>query len=241
MATINAARVLTVTARMLGTDAAGLSRLALAAPPGAQGLTLLPYLDGERSPNRPGANGVLRGLTSANTTPENLARAAVEAVLCSLADAIDNLADCGITARRVILIGGAARSEAVRRIAPVIFGVPVTVPEPRRVRGPRRGPAGRLGPVRPGRARPPGRWRAPAPSTPPSRSRWSASGTRPSGTPRSPGAVGRLASGPWQSMEHRRRDDGSDGTSVSLERGRRGRPGGVKAMGRSGNDRKDRR
>ena len=45
VATINAARVLTVTARMLGTDADGLSRLALAAPPGAQGLTLLPYLD----------------------------------------------------------------------------------------------------------------------------------------------------------------------------------------------------
>ena len=73
---------------------------------------------------------MLRGLTSSNTTPENLARAAVEAVLCSLADAIDNLADCGITAQRVILIGGAARSAAVRRIAPAIFGVPVTVPEP---------------------------------------------------------------------------------------------------------------
>ncbi len=130
VATINAARVLTVTARMLGTDVQGLDRLALAAPPGAQGLTLLPYLDGERSPNRPGARGVLRGMTSANTTPENLARAAVEAVLCSLADAIDNLADCGIAARRVILIGGAARSPAVRRIAPAIFGVPVIVPEP---------------------------------------------------------------------------------------------------------------
>src|SRR6202035_5593325 len=129
-------RVLTVTARMLGTDAGGLSRLALTAPPGAQGLVLLPYLDGERSPNRPGASGVLRGLTSGNTTPENLARAAVEAVLCSLADAIDNLADCGITARRVILIGGAARSEAVRRIAPVIFGVPATVPQPADSTGP---------------------------------------------------------------------------------------------------------
>ena len=130
VATINAARVLTVTARMLGTDADGLSRLALAASPGAQGLTLLPYLDGERSPNRPDARGVLNGLTSTNTTPENLARAAVEAVLCSLADAIDNLADCGIAAQRVILIGGAARSPAVRRIAPAIFGVPVTVPAP---------------------------------------------------------------------------------------------------------------
>jgi xylulokinase len=129
VATVNAARVLTVTARMLSTDIDGLSRLALAAPAGAQGLTLLPYLDGERSPNRPDAHGVLRGLTSSNTTPENLARAAVEAVLCSLADAVDNLADCGITAQRVILIGGAARSAAIRAVAPAIFGVPVTVPE----------------------------------------------------------------------------------------------------------------
>src|SRR5215470_13345820 len=111
-------------------DADGLSRLALTAPPGAQGLTLLPYLDGERSPNRPRANGVLRGLTSINSTQENLARAAVEAILCSLADAVDMLTGCGITAQRVILIGGAARSEAVRRIAPAIFGVPVTVPSP---------------------------------------------------------------------------------------------------------------
>jgi xylulokinase len=130
VATVNAARILTVTARMIGTDPAGLSRLALAAPAAAGGLTLLPYLDGERSPNRPGASGVLQGLTSTNTTPENLARAAVEALLCSLADAIGNLADCGIAAERVILIGGAARSEAVRRIAPAIFGVPVTVPPP---------------------------------------------------------------------------------------------------------------
>jgi len=130
VATVNAARILTVTARMLGTDPYGLSRLALAAPAGTDGLTLLPYLDGERSPNRPGASGVLRGLTSTNTTPENLARAAVEALLCSLADAIGNLADCGIVAELVILIGGAARSEAVRRIAPAIFGMPVTVPPP---------------------------------------------------------------------------------------------------------------
>jgi xylulokinase len=130
VATVNAARILTVTARMLGTDPEGLSRLALAAPAGADGLTLLPYLDGERSPNRPDASGVLRGLTSTNTTPENLARAAVEALLCSLADAIGNLADCGIIAQRVILIGGAARSEAVRRIAPAIFGMPVGVPPP---------------------------------------------------------------------------------------------------------------
>jgi xylulokinase len=127
--TLNAARVLDVTARMLGVDAAGLSDLALKAPPGAEGVVLLPYLDGERTPNRPAANGVLRGLTTANATQENLARAAVEAVLCSLADAIDALRPCGITPGRIVLTGGAARSAAVRMIAPSVFGLPVVVPE----------------------------------------------------------------------------------------------------------------
>ncbi|HEX4087449.1 MAG TPA: xylulokinase [Trebonia sp.] len=128
--TINAARVLDVTAQMLGVSPAGLAELALAAPSGAGGVTLLPYLDGERTPNRPAANGVLRGLTTANMTRENVARAAVEAVLCSLADAIDCLRPCGITPGRVVLTGGAANSVAVRQIAPAIFGLPVAVPEP---------------------------------------------------------------------------------------------------------------
>lgn len=127
--TINAARVLDVTARMLGVRADRLSALALAAPAGAGGVTLLPYLDGERTPNRPAANGVLRGLTTSNATQENLARAAIEAVLCSLADAIDCLRPAGITVRRAVLTGGAAKSAAVRQIAPAIFGLPVAVPE----------------------------------------------------------------------------------------------------------------
>jgi len=128
--TVNAAVVLSATATMLGTDNAGLSGLALAAAPGAGGLTLLPYLDGERTPDRPGATGVLRGLTTRNATRENLARAAVEAVLASLADAAGLLGAQGIEHRRVLLIGGGARSEAVCRLAPGIFEVPVLVPEP---------------------------------------------------------------------------------------------------------------
>ena len=129
VATVNAARVLAVTARLLGVDADAMSALALAAGPGAGGLTLLPYLDGERTPNRPDAAGLLSGLTTANATRENLARAAVEAVLCSLADAIDHLIAAGVTPRRVLLIGGGARSAAVRAIAPGIFGTDVLVPE----------------------------------------------------------------------------------------------------------------
>jgi len=127
--TINAGLVLSATASLLGTDLDGLSALALAASPGAGGITLLPYLDGERTPDRPDATGVLRGLTTRNASRENLARAAVEAVLCSLADAVDGLRPCGITPARIVLTGGAARSEAVRTIAPAVFGLPVSVPE----------------------------------------------------------------------------------------------------------------
>jgi xylulokinase len=128
--TLNAARVLTATAAMLGVDLAGLDRLALAARPGAGGLTLLPYLDGERTPNLPGAAGSLHGLRRSNMTPENMARAAVEGMLCGLAAGLDAVEAQGITPRRVLLIGGAAQSTAVRAVAPVVFGVPVVVPEP---------------------------------------------------------------------------------------------------------------
>ena len=128
--TVNAGLVLSAVADLIGTDLAGLSAAALAAGPGAGGITLLPYLDGERTPNRPRASGVLRGLTTRNATRQNLARAAVEAVLASLADAAGLLAAHGVEQRGVLLIGGGARSEAVRQLAPGIFGAPVDVPEP---------------------------------------------------------------------------------------------------------------
>ena len=128
VATLNAARVLVATARLLGTDLAGLDALALQAPPGAGGLVLLPYLDGERTPDLPDATGTLTGLTRASMTPQCLARAAVEGMLCGLGDAVGALARQGVTPGRVLLVGGAARSAAVRAIAPDLLGVPVVVP-----------------------------------------------------------------------------------------------------------------
>ena len=126
--TLNAARVLTSTAAMLGVDLDGLARLALAAEPGAGGLALLPYLDGERTPNLPTARGSLHGLTRDNMTPENLARAAVEGMLGGLADAVDALVDVGVVPRRVLLVGGAAANPAVGAVASTLFGIPVVVP-----------------------------------------------------------------------------------------------------------------
>jgi xylulokinase len=128
--TMNAARVLTAAATTLGVDLDELSRLALSAPAGADGLALLPYLNGERTPNLPDATGSLHGIRLANSTAAHLARAYVEGMLCGLADGLDALAAVGVPIGRVLLVGGGARSEAVRRIAPTILGRPVTVPPP---------------------------------------------------------------------------------------------------------------
>ncbi|QEW01374.1 xylulokinase [Microbacterium caowuchunii] len=128
--TLNAARVLDVIARLLGTDHAGLSELALSAPPGAGGLRLEPYFEGERTPNLPDATASLTGMTLAGTTRENLARAAVEGMLGGLGAGLAALRELGVPLRRALLIGGGAQSEAVRRIAPEVFGMPVEVPEP---------------------------------------------------------------------------------------------------------------
>ncbi|WP_420114900.1 xylulokinase [Pseudactinotalea sp.] len=130
LATINGSRTFDAVGRLLGVGHAELAELALSAPPGAEGLVLVPYLEGERTPNLPDATGSLHGVRLANTTPANLARAAVEGVLCSLAYAMDALVAQGVAARRIILIGGAAQSEAVRRIAPSVLGMPVVVPNP---------------------------------------------------------------------------------------------------------------
>lgn len=130
VATLNAARVLDAAGRMLGVDHAELSRLALSAPAGADGLVVVPYLEGERTPVKPDSTAAIHGLTLGTAEPAHLARAAVEGLLCSLADCLDALEAQGSVVRRVLLTGGGAASEAVRTIAPAVLGHPVHVPLP---------------------------------------------------------------------------------------------------------------
>lgn len=128
LAMLNSARVMTATASMLDIDLSALDSLALAADQDAGGLTFLPYLDGERSPNLPHATGSLTGLRRSNMTPQNLARASVLGVLNSLADAIDILKQSGVAPDKVLLIGGGSKSRALRQAAASIFGMPVEIP-----------------------------------------------------------------------------------------------------------------
>ncbi len=104
----------------------------------------VPYLEGERTPNLPHATGELHGMTLGNLTPENLARAAVEGLLGLLGQAIDGMRAHGVAVETVTLLGGGARSEAVRRLAPAVWGLPSTYPPPV-ARRRRRRPSGRLG------------------------------------------------------------------------------------------------
>ncbi len=128
LAMLNGARTLVATAAVLSTDVAGLDELASAASIDAGGLTLVPYLDGERTPNLPDATGSLIGITRSNLRPENVARAAVLGLLCGIADALDSLRSHGIPVQKVLLIGGGAHSRSLQDAAADIFGVSVEVP-----------------------------------------------------------------------------------------------------------------
>lgn len=130
VATLNAARILDSTAALLGVDHNALGELALEAEPGSGGLVLQPYFEGERTPNRPDATATLFGMTLHSVTRPNLARAAIEGMLSALADGLAALQANGVTAERILLIGGAAQNPAVQAIAAQVFEVPVVVPTP---------------------------------------------------------------------------------------------------------------
>ena len=126
--TLNAARILDAATRILGKTHDEVGALALSAKPGANGLSLLPYFEGERTPNRPTATGVFSGMNLNNSNPSDIARAMVEGMLCGLVDAVDALEKLGVNVKRIILIGGAAKNPAVSQIAAALFGREVLVP-----------------------------------------------------------------------------------------------------------------
>ncbi len=126
--TANATKVTDAVARWCGVDLATLDAMALATPAGAGGVVLVPYLDGERTPNRPDATGTLAGLRS-DTGPAQLARAAFEGVTCGLLDGLDALLACGVTPPgEIVLIGGGAGSRAYRQVVADLAQIPVVAP-----------------------------------------------------------------------------------------------------------------
>ncbi len=127
--TLNATKVTDAVARVLGVDHARLDALALESAAGAGGVTVVPYFDGERTPDRPDATGTIHGLRS-DVTREHVARAAYEGVVCGLLDGLDALRRAGVDAHgRILLVGGGARSAAYARVLADLSQRSVTVPE----------------------------------------------------------------------------------------------------------------
>ena len=127
--TLNAMKVTDAVSRLLGADHQSFEDLVLAQEAGCGGLVLLPYLDGERTPNRPEATGVLSGIRS-DVSRSQLARASVEGVVCGLLDGLDALTHAGVaTGGRLFLIGGGSRSAAFRQVVADLAQRPVVVPD----------------------------------------------------------------------------------------------------------------
>lgn len=127
--TLNATKVTDTVASWLGTDAPGLADLALDAGVGAIDPMLVPYFDGERTPNRPDSKGIIVGLANTTTRPE-LARAAHDGVVCGLLDGLEALEQSGAAVGgRLLLVGGGSRSAAYRQRLADVSGRPVHVPD----------------------------------------------------------------------------------------------------------------
>ena len=110
---------------VFGYDHTQLEAQLMAAPAGADGLTFLPYLNGERTPNLPNGSGVLHGIRTDNLTPAHLVRAAVEGVTIGLAYGLKRFETLGVTPTEIRITGGGSRSAGWRQVVADVFGVPV--------------------------------------------------------------------------------------------------------------------
>ena len=113
---------------LFGLPVAEFNRLAAAAEPGAQGVRVLPFFNGERTPNLPKGRASITGLTMTNSNKENICRAAMESAVFALKGGLDAFKKLGFEPKEIRLIGGGAKSPLWRQIAADIMNVPVSVP-----------------------------------------------------------------------------------------------------------------
>ncbi|PII21629.1 xylulokinase [Stenotrophomonas sp. LMG 10879] len=99
-----------------------------ATPPGADGLVMLPFLNGERTPDLPQGKGVLAGLDTTNMTPAHIYRAAMEGATYALKFGYDAFVGAGMQFDRIVLTGGGSNSGQWRQLVADVFGLPVDVP-----------------------------------------------------------------------------------------------------------------
>ncbi|MDF1824501.1 MAG: xylulokinase [Verrucomicrobiales bacterium] len=108
-----------------GWDLDELERQVASVETGAEGVSFLPYLNGERTPNLPNGTGVIHGLGGGTASPAHLARAAMEGATLGLAYGLRRFAALGLTPGEIRLTGGGSKSAVWRQMSADVFGVPV--------------------------------------------------------------------------------------------------------------------
>jgi xylulokinase len=125
--TMNATNVVTQTLTNLGMTVGDIEAALESTRPGAEGLVMMPFLNGERTPDLPQAKGSLVGISANNFTANNLIRAAIEGVSFGILNGLD-LIMAGKTPERILVIGGGARSAAWRQLLADATGAVIQVP-----------------------------------------------------------------------------------------------------------------
>jgi xylulokinase len=99
------------------------------APAGAEGVTMLPFFNGERVPNLPKGKASIMGLNATNYSKENIARASLESAIFGMKIGLDRFRELGFDVRQIRMIGGGAKSPIWRQMAADVLGVPVLIPK----------------------------------------------------------------------------------------------------------------
>ncbi|MDR0644682.1 MAG: xylulokinase [Treponema sp.] len=113
---------------LFGLDVKVFDALAAESPIGAGGVVVLPFFNGERTPNLPNGRASLNGLTAANFTRENIARASLESAIFGMRIGMEGFNELGFEAKEIRLIGGGAKSKLWQIIAANIMNLPIRVP-----------------------------------------------------------------------------------------------------------------
>jgi len=127
--TMNLTNATTAVRELLELDIETFNALVAQAPIGAEGVSMLPFLNGERVPALPHATGSVLGLTMGNLTRANLCRAVVEGTTFGLRHGLDLLHHNGLQSLRICLIGGGSKSAVWRQIVADTLNMPVVCPE----------------------------------------------------------------------------------------------------------------
>ncbi|MCL2804878.1 MAG: xylulokinase [Treponema sp.] len=114
--------------RLLGLDINAFNTEAAKAPIGADGIVILPFFNGERTPNLPNGRASINGITAANFKKENLSRAALESAIFGMRIGLNGFISLGFKPKEIRLTGGGSKSQLWQKIAANVMNLPVRIP-----------------------------------------------------------------------------------------------------------------